>query len=384
MRILITTPVLPPELGGPATFVPRLAAYLHERGHTVTVLSYTDQASALATYPFRVSLVARRFLPVRLCVFFVECLRLARRSDLVFVCEHPALLSVLAAKISRRPLVMRMMVNTAWELSYRFGLTSDDPDRFLLSDGDPIVRAIKGIERRTLRRADLVVAVSQHLGETAVRLGVPRARVFVSYNLPPPDVSPPIGAAAARARLGIAADTFLLLVVARLVNWKRVDTVIAALTELPERFRLAIVGEGPMETELRELSARLGVGERVTFTGRVDHEAARHYMQAADLLVLNSLYEGLSHVLLEAMASGLPAIASDVPGNRELIAHGDNGVLFPSDDGSSLSACIESLSRSPDRLQRMGMRGRERAREIEAHHTFERLARKLEEVSAGS
>jgi glycosyltransferase involved in cell wall biosynthesis len=382
-RILITTPVFPPELGGPATFVPHFAAHLRERGHTVSVLSYTDEPSAVADYPFPVSLIRRRFLPFRACAFFVACLRLAWRSDLVFVCEHPALFSVLAAKICRRPVVLRVMVNSAWELCYRFGLTREDPDRFLLSDGNWMVRAIKRLEAATLRRADLVVAVSRHLGETAERLGVPRECIFVSYNLSPPaSAGAQVEPSDATERVDVASDTFLLLVVARLVNWKGVDTVISALAELPPRFRLIVVGEGPMETQLKGLTARLGLGDRVTFVGRVDNRTVCQHMKVADLLVLNSVYEGLSHVLLEAMTTGLPILASDVPGNRELVEHGDNGILFAANDGTALRYWIESLSGSPDRLQQMRRRGRERAREISGHHTFERLARKLEDIGA--
>lgn len=382
MRVLITTPVLPPELGGPATFVPHFAAHLHARGHAVRVLGYSDEPAAGEAYPFPVTPVRRSFLPRRLASFFVECLRLARRADLVFACEHPAWPSLLAAKLSRRPLVQRMMVNTAWELCYRFGLTADDPDRFLVAAGGPLVEAIKRVERAALRRADLVVAVSNHLGETAAHLGVARERIFVSYNLPVPAASADISRAAARAGFGIGEEDFVLLVVARLVNWKRVDTVISAVAELPPRCRLVVVGEGPMEARLREQRDRLGLGERVTFAGRVDNDTARRYMRAADVLVLNSRYEGLSHVLLEAMAVGLPMAVSDVPGNRELVENG-GAILLPAADGVAIAGCIEPLLRDPELSQRLRSRGLARAREIAAHHTLDRLTARLEAVSAG-
>jgi len=381
VRVLITTPVFPPELGGPATFVPQFAAHLQRRGYQVAVLTYTDQPSGVGEYPFEVSLVRRRFLPLRIVSFFVAALRLARRADVVLVCEHPALPSVLAAKLSGRAVVLRFMVNSAWELSYRFGLTRDDPNRFLAADGNALVRSIKRLEAATLRRADLVVAVSQHLGDTAARLGVPTQRIFVSYNLPARAATS--DRAEVRARFGIDADAFVLLVVARLVNWKGVDTVIASLAALPDRVRLVVAGEGPMDATLREMTARLGVGDRVRFTGRVDNDTAGALMRAADLLILNSLYEGLSHVLLEAMANGLPVVVSDVPGNRELVDHGDNGLLFAVNDRAGLEQCIVSLADSPERLRHMQQRGVERARAIAATHTFDRLAEKLAEIGGG-
>jgi 1,4-alpha-glucan branching enzyme len=182
---------------------------------------------------------------------------------------------------------------------------------------------------------------------------------------------------AARAHLGIAADTFLLLIVSRLVDWKGVDTVIAAMPDLPPRFRLAVVGEGPMATRLRELTKSLGVGDRVRFAGRADRQTVERYLRAADLLILNSLYEGLSHVLLEAMRSGLPILASDPPGTRELIRHGDNGHLFPYNDKNALGQGIELLASDPDRRSQFRQRARLRLEEIEAQHGFDRLEQAL-------
>ncbi|MGH7896414.1 MAG: glycosyltransferase family 4 protein, partial [Candidatus Binatia bacterium] len=255
----MTTPVFPPELGGPASFVPRFASFLIEKGHAVSVLSYTDDPSTVAGYPFPVSLVKRRWLPARLLSFFVRCLRLAARCDIVVVCEHPALLSVLAARLLRRPVALRVMVNPAWELCYRFGLTRDDPERFASARHGPAVRLIEKVQKLSMRRADLVLAVSRHLAETAARLGAAPERIFVSYNLPPPPDG--VFAAArpeARRRLAIDAGRFDLLVVARLVDWKGVDTVLSVLRELPDVYRLRVVGDGPDAPRLRKLARTLG------------------------------------------------------------------------------------------------------------------------------
>lgn len=378
MRVLITTPVLPPELGGPATFVPRLASFLVDHGHAVSVLSYVDDPARAASQDFPVSLVKRRAHPVRWVTFFLRCVRLAARADLVLVCEHPARLSVVAARLFRRRLVLRVMVNPAWELCYRFGLTREDPERFASARHGWKVRLIERLQELSIRRADLVLAVSRHLAVTAARLGAAPERIVVSYNLPPAHEGPGVDRSKARQRLELEPSAFVLLVVSRLVNWKGVDTVLAALAELPEGFRLVVMGDGPAATELRDLASRLGVAHRVFFAGGVDGGRVALAMRAADALVLNSLYEGLSHVVLEAMAAGLPVLASDVPGNRELIEHEHNGLLFPCGDREKLKSEVQRLADRPELREQLARRGQERAREIRAEHSLDRLVARFE------
>jgi glycosyltransferase involved in cell wall biosynthesis len=126
-----------------------------------------------------------------------------------------------------------------------------------------------------------------------------------------------------------------VLVVARLTARKGIDTVIAALggllaAERPEA-RLVVVGDGPDRPRLEGLAATLPPGT-VRFTGEVPRDDVGRWMAAADALALCSGYEGLSHVLLEAMAAGLPVVVSDVGGNKALVRDGHDGLVVPSGD----------------------------------------------------
>jgi glycosyltransferase involved in cell wall biosynthesis len=142
-----------------------------------------------------------------------------------------------------------------------------------------------------------------------------------------------------------------VLVVARLTAWKGVDTVIAALGALLEAgqstVRLVVVGDGPDRARLERLAAALPTGA-VRFTGEIAKPEVGRWMAAADGLALCSGYEGLSHVLLEAMAAGLPVVASDVGGNRALIHDGHDGLLVPFRDvPATQRALSEALSDGP-------------------------------------
>src|SRR5690606_1402073 len=137
-----------------------------------------------------------------------------------------------------------------------------------------------------------------------------------------------------------AGERLRALFVGRLTNWKGVDTLLLAVRDLPE-VDLAIVGDGPERPALEALARQLGLGGRAAFLGRLGRAETRREMLRSHVLVLPSLYEGLSHTLLEAGAVGLPCIASRCGGNPEVIADGENGLLVPPEDPAALGAALE-------------------------------------------
>ena len=164
--------------------------------------------------------------------------------------------------------------------------------------------------------------------------------------------------AAAREELGIG-NEFLWLAAGRLEPVKDYPTLLNAFTRAPKPAHLLICGAGPLETELRQLAVRLGLNERVCFAGF--QPQVRRWMQAADGFVLSSRCEGLPMVLLEARACGLPVVATDVPGTREVIADGETGWLAPAGDPEGLAAAMSWLMHTPSRKRRaIGARARQR------------------------
>jgi glycosyltransferase involved in cell wall biosynthesis len=171
--------------------------------------------------------------------------------------------------------------------------------------------------------------------------GAAPERVQVIYNALPPDAKTlTIAQADARAQLSLTEGP-LLLVVARLVPWKGIDHLIRAIRHIPD-VRLLVAGEGPDDARLRALAESEGVADRVIFLGRVPRERLALFFRAADFTALYSGYEGLSHVLLESLLAGTPAIASDKGGNPEVIRHGENGLLVPYVDGAALVETIRA------------------------------------------
>lgn len=146
------------------------------------------------------------------------------------------------------------------------------------------------------------------------------------------------------------------------------DAFAAVRGALPDA-RLVIVGDGPARGELERQAATLALADSVTFVGAVDD--VRSWLAVGDLFILPSRSEGISIALLEAMASALPAVATDVGGNREVIADGVNGMLVGSEDPAAMATAITALLQAPERLMTMGRAAR---RAVEARFSSEQAA----------
>ena len=107
---------------------------------------------------------------------------------------------------------------------------------------------------------------------------------------------------------------------------------------------MEIVGDGPLWPHLVELSAQMGLADRVMFRGRLSADGVRDAMARAHVLVLTSLYEGLSHTVLEAFAAGLPCIVSDRGGNEEVVKDARNGLVVPAQDAARLAHALYRLA----------------------------------------
>lgn len=144
-------------------------------------------------------------------------------------------------------------------------------------------------------------------------------------------------------------------------------------------WRLVIWGEGDQRTRLEELSARLGVGERVAMPGRSARPGI--WVQDAGIFVLSSRHEGFPNVLLEAMAAGLPVVATDCPvgGARTLLDNGTSGRLVPSEDIAALAAALDGLMANPAERRRLGEAARRSVARYAHHDVMAQWTRLVEE-----
>lgn len=376
MRVLITTPVFPPDLGGPATYVPSLGRFLVERGHKVRVLAFCSDPAPTG-YPFEVETIPEGSLPVRYLRAFWRVLRTAGDADVVYVQEHLAFLHVLAARLRRRRVVIRIMVDGAWEISHRRGWC--DGDGIVAFQGKSYgarVGLARFLQKRWWGMCERIICCSEFLrGILVSSYGVDREKALTilnAYHGPhADDVSET--SAEARAVLGLDPDKRYALTACRLMGWKRVDQIVRAVARLPEDVELLVAGEGDMLEPWRALSESLDIAHRVHFLGNVPHDRIPLHVRAADVFVLSSEYEGLSHTLLEVQALGTPMVASGVCGNPEVIEDGVNGLLVDPRDEVALGAAMARVLDDPALGARFVAAGHRRMDRFDRTETFARV-----------
>jgi len=244
-----------------------------------------------------------------------------------------------------------------------------------------VVRTLDGVTARHL--VDHFHAISQAVGDAAVRdLRIDRERITVIERGRDPErlgTPSPARRAAARARLGVPPDVPLLVTVGRQEfqkgQWHPLEAMPKVLASHADA-RLLIAGrEGNASLRLRGVAREAGMDGQVEFLGH--REDVPEILAAADLFVFPSLYEGLGGALIEAMALGLPIVASDLPAIREVVEADRNAVLVPPGSPAHLAEAINPLLADEGRRTWMGKRGRQI---FEERFTLERSGTRMLEL----
>jgi glycosyltransferase involved in cell wall biosynthesis len=396
---MLTTsyPLYPGDTTAP--FIEELAAHIAAEGHEVEValpehpeLRREPRERGVGLHPYRYAPGMRRLqvwgyagsmtgdvglkraayaaAPLALAASVGAATRLVRRYRPDLLVAHwvipngpPALL---AARLGGVPLAV--------------GLHGSDV--FLAERAKPIGDRARGV----FRAAAAVTACSPDLAERAMRLGaLPAETVTIPYGVDHERFRPAAAAAreATRRELGLRPGERLVLAGGRLVHKKGLDVAIGAFATEAVRgaglARLVLFGYGDLLETLRAQVARLGLEERVLFTGRVERDRVPALYAAADLFLLPSVHDhagnvdGLPNTLLEAMATGLPIVASDVVGVPTVIDQGVEGMLVPEGDAVALGAALGGLLGDPARAATLGWAARAR---VERELTWPQIARR--------
>jgi glycosyltransferase involved in cell wall biosynthesis len=370
VKVLVVSGIWPPDVGGPATHAPELAAFLAARGHRVEVVTTADAQPApteFAVYWVRRSL-PKGILHLRAAG---EVARRAARADVVYTTGMFGRSGV-GARAVGTPYVLKLTADPAFERAYRRGLVGGDVDEFQELAGGTVVRALRLVRDLELRRAAHVFAPSAYLRELALSWGVPEPHVTV---LPNPAPAAPAVRSREELRRELGLNGATLAFAGRLGPQKSLEVALEAVAA-NDGVRLLIAGEGERRAPLERRTVELGIEARVVFLGPLSRERVLELFCAADAAILSSSWENFPHTVVEALAVGTPLIATATGGVAEIVRDGDNGLLVPPGDAPALAAAVARFFGDAE------LRGRLRANAAPSvrEYTNETIFAQIEEV----
>jgi glycosyltransferase involved in cell wall biosynthesis len=373
LRIAHVTATFPPYCGGTGNVCYHNARELARRGHAVHV--FTASVPGAPDYEYSDGITVQRLRPLLQVgnAPVLPCLvRVLRGFDLIHL-HYPFYggeITALSAKLCHIPLV----------ITYHQDVLLDG----LMGLIERILR--RTIGRVTLRSAQQLLFTSLDYGRTSYALAMLGGRENIIGELPN-GVDTTIfnvtnSPANLRVRHQLALDDRIALLVARLDRahyFKGVDIFLQTLAQLPANVNGVVVGDGDLRVTYEAIAAQLGIMARVRFAGRVPDEELPHYYQLADVTVLPSTTRGEAFglVLVESMASGIPVIATALPGVRTVVNHGSDGLLVKPGDPDSLAAALRWMLDDDAARQAMGRRGRAK---VVAYYSWDRIGERLEGI----
>jgi glycosyltransferase involved in cell wall biosynthesis len=348
MKIILAADIFPPDIGGPATYSKNLATELKKNGYDVQLICYGDSFDRYNDEAgFKVIKIGRdKPLPFRYFEYFLNLLKIARGVDLIYAMGpvSAGFPTMLAAKLLKKKYIIKVVGDYAWEQARGRFQVQDGIDEFQNKKYSFKVEIFRKIQRKVAQNARKVITPSYYLKGIVKGWGAKEDNIKVIYNSVNFDFVNIIDKKEAQEKIRIKGK--LIFSIARLVPWKGFEMLINLWPELLEKdsdLKLVIAGSGPEEENLKSLVKKNKLEDKVFLVGKIEHKDLSTYFSASDVFVLNSGYEGLSHVLIESMAHKLPIIASSKGGNVEVIEDDVNGFLAKYNDKEEWKRSILEL-----------------------------------------
>tara|TARA_B100000902_G_scaffold189786_1_gene181519 strand:- start:10677 stop:11816 length:1140 start_codon:yes stop_codon:yes gene_type:complete len=327
LKILITVGIYPPDIGGPANFVPKIANLLALNNIDTTVICLTNQK--IDDYEkYKVKRIYRKQnLIFRWIKTVLSIIRNGYDADIIFVNGLP-MESYVANIFLRKKLIRKIVGDWAWERGRNKGIIDESFDEFQINSHNFHLEIAKFSRGWTATKADLVITPSEHLSNVVSNWGVNKENLKVIYN----------GTKISNTSNEVKVDEkkLKLITVGRLAPWKNIDLIITSMSVLKNKninFELVIVGSGPLEESLKNLARDLELEKEIIFTGQKTTNELEDYYKRSEIYIQASGYEGLPHVLLEAINYNLTLVSTPIGGSNEVLENGKNGWILQLVDG---------------------------------------------------
>ena len=357
MKILIVTGIYPPDIGGPANFTPQFSEFLTKNGHSIQVLTLSDELNPFGKSEAKVRRIRRQGRVIRRLKTVFWIIRFGKSADRILVTglyEEVGLASLfLTTKIT-----MRIVGDPIWERARNAHATTKNIEQFNTSGSKTSLDRL--ILSWAINRGQLCITPSEQLRDFMLRWKITRPIRVIPNGVIIPEITRDI-------------PDYRSITVSRLVSWKNVSLVID--TAIKCGLPLRIVGDGPLGDQLKPYKSN-GL---IQLLGRKDKVEVSDLLNDSNIFFLLSSYEGQSFALTEALANGLFCVVSDIPGNMQLIKHLENGFIFKLSDQEFSTAELRKVLSDKALVNAISARSREYAianldSEVIAHHIMEELA----------
>jgi glycosyltransferase involved in cell wall biosynthesis len=320
MNILITVGIFPPDIGGPASFVPKISDFLIENGHNVKIICLSEVENIHTEDNLDVIRIKRsNNLLIRWMKTIYQIFKNGRRSDLIFV-NGLGVESTIANLILKKKLIRKIVGDPVWERAYNQKNTTESFDEFQNNKHPFRIEIQKLLRNWSINSAEIVVTPSDHLKSFVSGIGFNNIILKINNGVDITEIK----------RANVHKVGINLIIISRLVVQKNINIVIEAMKLLDNKnLKLSIIGEGGEFGNLESKIQDLNLQNRVQLLGKIDNRKISQFLLTADIFIQASDYEGLPHSLLEAINYEVPILSTEAGGCKDLLNDGERGFIIP-------------------------------------------------------
>ena len=320
MRVLVTVGIFPPDIGGPATFVPKIAKYFQdELNYEIEILTLSDNKNSNINDDFSVKRIDRN-LPIiyRWLKTIFTIYKLGKNKDLIFV-NGLGTEATIANIFLKKKIIRKIVGDPVWERAYSKAKISESFDEFQVKNYGFSISLQKKVRSFSIKKSDIVVTPSQHLKSFILNLGFKNKIEIINNGVFIPEENTNI----------FTNDQINITIVSRLVSHKNIEKIIRAISDLNSALiNLNIIGDGPELNQLQKISLESNNKDNIIFHGKLNRDEINHIFLNSDIYIQASNYEGLPHSLLEAMSYGIPVLCTPVGECKEILGNEDRGYIL--------------------------------------------------------
>ena len=320
MRVLVTVGIFPPDIGGPATFVPKIAKYFQdELNYEIEILTLSDNKNSNINDDFSVKRIDRN-LPIiyRWLKTIFTIYKLGKNKDLIFV-NGLGTETTIANIFLKKKIIRKIVGDPVWERAYSKAKISESFDEFQVKNYGFSISFQKKVRSFSIKKSDIIVTPSQHLKNFILNLGFKNKIEIINNGVFIPEENTNI----------FTNDQINITIVSRLVAHKNIEKIIKAISDLNSPLiNLNIIGDGPELNQLQKISLESNNKDNIIFHGKLNRDDINHIFLKSDIYIQASNYEGLPHSLLEAMSYGIPVLCTPVGECKEILGNEDRGYIL--------------------------------------------------------